>query len=140
MHHTVLSSISVVLQQVDHVSESVAELRGAAHLSQHAEEVRVRDALPADVSEQVRVRRLTQDDLCVVCVEVDLGGRGGGTGKDLEQKASNKCRQRGDGPEMTQTCRVPLLKSITRAWSVFTHCRSRGGGPEAWSSQGRSPP
>lgn len=65
--------IGVVLEQLDHVSQSVSELRGAAQLSQHAEEVSVRDPLSADVGKQVRViGRLAQDDLCVVCVEVDL--------------------------------------------------------------------
>lgn len=73
-HQAVLSCISMVLQQMDHISQSVSELRGAAHLSQHAEEVSVRDAFSADVGEQVGVRGLTQDDLCVVCVEVNLEG------------------------------------------------------------------
>lgn len=65
----------MVLEQLDHISQSVSELRGAAHLGQHAEEVSVRDPLPADVGEQVGViRRLAQDDLGVVCVEVHLEG------------------------------------------------------------------
>ena len=42
--------------------------------------------------------------------------------------------------EHSLTCRVPLLKSITRAWSVFTHWSSRGGATETCSSQCRSPP
>ena len=40
----------------------------------------------------------------------------------------------------TRTCRVPLLKSMSKAWSVFTHCRrSRAGCPRS-SMLGRSPP
>lgn len=63
----------MVLEQLDHVSESVTQLRRAAHLLQHAEEVRVRNALSADVREQVGVvGRLAHDDLCVVCVKVNL--------------------------------------------------------------------
>ena len=49
------SGIGVVLEQLDHVPQSVSQLGGAAHLNQHAEEVSVRDALPADVGEQVGV-------------------------------------------------------------------------------------
>lgn len=71
------SGVGVVLEQLDHVSQSVPQLRGAAHLVQHAEQVGARDALAADVGEQIGVvGRLAQDDLGVVCVEVDLeGGR-----------------------------------------------------------------
>lgn len=40
----------------------------------------------------------------------------------------------------THTWRVPLLKSMSKAWSVFTHCRrSRAGCPRS-SMLGRSPP
>lgn len=69
------SGISMVLEQLDHVSQPVSQFGGAAHLVQHAEEVSVRDALPADVGEQVGVvGRLAQDDLGVVSVEVHLEG------------------------------------------------------------------
>lgn len=51
----------------------MTQLRGAARLAQHAEEVRVGDAFTSYVCEQVGiVRRLAQDDLCVVRVEVHL--------------------------------------------------------------------
>lgn len=73
----------MVLQQLDDVPQAVLQLRGAAHLHQHAEEVRVGDALLADVGEQVGVvRGLAQDDLGVVCVEVDL--------EEIETKLSFK--------------------------------------------------
>lgn len=63
----------MVLEKLDHVSEAVSELGGAAHLGKHAEEVRVGDAITADVGQQVgAVRRLAQDDFGVVCVEVHL--------------------------------------------------------------------
>lgn len=66
----------MVLEQLHHIAQSVPEFRGAAHLLQHAEEVRVGDALPTDVGEQVGVvRGLAQDDLGVVCVEVHLRGQ-----------------------------------------------------------------
>lgn len=51
------SGISVVLEQLDHVSQSVSQLGRAAHLDQHAEEVSVGDTFPADVGEQVGVVR-----------------------------------------------------------------------------------
>lgn len=75
-HRAVLSGIRVVLEQLDHVSESVTQLRRAAHLLQHAEEVCVRDTLSTYVREQVGVvGRLAHNDLCVVCVKVDLNKR-----------------------------------------------------------------
>lgn len=62
-----------MLQELDDVAQPVSQLRGAAHVGQHAEEVRVRDPLAADVGEQVGVvGRLAQDDLGVVRVEVHL--------------------------------------------------------------------
>lgn len=65
----------MVLEQLDHVPQPVPELRSAAHLGQHAKEVSVRDPIPGDVGQQVGViRRLAQDDLGVVCVEVHLQG------------------------------------------------------------------
>lgn len=45
----------MVLQQLDDVAQPVSQLRGAAHVGEHAEEVRVRDPLAADVGEQVGV-------------------------------------------------------------------------------------
>lgn len=67
------SGVGVVLEQLDHVPQPVPELRSAAHLGQHAEEVRVRDPFPGDVGQQVGVvGRLAQDDLGVVRVEVHL--------------------------------------------------------------------
>lgn len=50
-----LSGIGVVLEQLDHVAQPVPELRRAAHLSQHAKEVSVRDPFPGDVGQQVGV-------------------------------------------------------------------------------------
>lgn len=47
------SGICVVLEELHHVAEAVAQLGRAAHLRQHAEEVCVGDALAADVGEQV---------------------------------------------------------------------------------------
>lgn len=162
-HWAVLSGISMVLEQLDHISQSVSELGGAAHLSQHAEEVSVRDPLPADVGEQVGVIRwLAQDDLGVVCVEVNLEGIGKENMSGPQSHASvtkmanvanffvtlfttlhhlfNKHISNYRVHAFFQTCRVPLLKSMTRACSVFTHWSSRGGGPETCSSQSRSPP
>lgn len=43
-----------MLEQLDHISQSVSEFRGAAHLGQRAKEVCARDPFPADVGEQVR--------------------------------------------------------------------------------------
>lgn len=45
----------MVLEQLDHVPQPVPELCGAAHLGQHAKEVRVRDPFPGDVGQQVGV-------------------------------------------------------------------------------------
>lgn len=67
------SGVGVVLEQLDHVPQPVPELRSAAHLGQHAEEVSVGDPFPGDVGQQVGVvRGLAQDDLGVVRVEVHL--------------------------------------------------------------------
>lgn len=81
-----LLGISVVLQQLDHISESVSQLGGAAHLVEHAEEVSVWHAFAADVGEQVGViGRLAQDDLRMVSVEVNLqGGKNKACKKQLQ--------------------------------------------------------
>lgn len=47
--------VGVVLQQLDDVAQPVPQLRRAAHVGEHAEEVRVRHPLAADVGEQVGV-------------------------------------------------------------------------------------
>lgn len=74
-----LLGIGVVLEQLDHVAQPLPELRRAAHLGQHAEEIRVGDPFPGDVGQQVGVvGRLAQDDLGVVGVEVHLRVGGGG--------------------------------------------------------------
>lgn len=70
-----LSGVGVVLQELDDVAQPMSQLRGAAHVGEHAEEVRVRDPLAANVGKQVGVvGRLAQDDFGVVRVEVHLEG------------------------------------------------------------------
>lgn len=50
------------------------ELRRAAPLGKHVQRVGIRDALLADVGQQVRgVRGLGQDDFCMVRVKINLG-------------------------------------------------------------------
>lgn len=43
--------VGVVLQQLDDVAQPVSQLRRAAHVGEHAEEVRARHPLAADVGE-----------------------------------------------------------------------------------------
>lgn len=79
----------MVLQQLDHVAQSLPELRSAAHLRQHAEEIGVGDPFPGDVGQQVGVvGRLAQDDLGVVGVEVHL--RWGGGHIQCEKKGDSR--------------------------------------------------
>lgn len=134
----------MVLEELDDVSQPVSQLRGASHVCQHAEEVRARDPLAADVGEQVGVvGRLAQDDFGVVGVEVHLVVGGTGVTKMVSFlffffSETHRFNER--LWEFLHTCRVPLLKSMTRACSVLTHWSSRGGGPVMCSSQSRSPP
>lgn len=68
--------VGVVLEKLYHVTKPLPELRRAAPLGKHVQRVGTRDALLADVRQQVRgVRSLAQDDFRVIRVKVNLGRR-----------------------------------------------------------------